>query len=259
MYDNGLSDNIFPTEISPAGKVSFNTSVKSDYSTNEAFKALRSNLLFCGKDIKTVLITSSRESEGKSTVSAELSKSLAEIDKKTLLIDADMRKSVTLRRNPKTQSILGLSELLSGQAELNRVIYNTQLPNFDVIFSGRFPPNPVELLSSDLFGELIKVFRTVYDYIIIDCPPLVPVIDASVISSHCDGAVLVISPGKTEIKEAVYAKEQLSKSNCKILGAVLNETDPKHRDRSKFYKGSAYYGSYAADGTRKPFFKKSKL
>jgi len=235
------SDYPNPTNITTAGRVNFNTSASNDYLTNEAFKTLRSNVLFCGTDIKTVLITSTNEGEGKSTVSSAFAKSFADISKRTLLIDADMRKSVILRRNIKSQNILGLSELLSGQADVSQVIYNTQDPNFDVVFSGRFPPNPVELLSSPKFKEYIDFFSKSYDYIIIDSPPLGPVIDAAVISASCDGVILVVSPGKTVYNQALAAKEQILKSGCRILGAVINQTDPKHSDRSRSGKKSYYY------------------
>lgn len=233
-------DTVYSKSSTVAGRVNFNTQAKNDYTTNEAFKTLRTNLLFCGSNIKTVLITSTNENEGKSTVSTELAKCLAEIEKKTLLIDADMRKSVILRRNLKTQNIMGLSELLTGQAELNQVLYNTQVPDFDVIFSGHFPPNPVELLNSALFAKLLEQFKKKYDYIIIDTPPLNPVIDAAVIGVNCDGAIIVVSPGKTKFQDALSIKAQLEKSNCKILGAVLNETDPKHKDKSRTYKNYYY-------------------
>lgn len=254
--DNNFND-ILPSEFRTAGKVNFNTSAKSDYATNEAFKTLRSNLLFCGTNIKTILITSTLENEGKSTVSTELAKSLAEINKKTLLIDADMRRSTILPRNLKTQNILGLAELLSGQATIEQVLYNTQEPNFDVIFSCAFPPNPVELLNSDFFDSIMEKFKKVYDYIIIDSPPLGLVIDAAVISSRCDGAIMIITPDKTHISEALGVKEQLTKSGCKILGAVINETNPKHKDKSRTYKSRNYYYTATQD-TQKRFsvFKK---
>lgn len=243
--DNKLND-MRPNEIRAAGKVNFNTSAKNDYATNEAFKTLRSNLLFCGSNIKTILVTSTLENEGKSTVSTELAKSLAEINKKTLLIDADMRRSTILPRNLKNQGILGLAELLSGQAAVEQVVYNTQEPNFDVIFSSVFPPNPVELLNSENFDDIMEQFKKTYDYIIIDSPPLGLVIDAAVISSRCDGAIIIITPDKTKISEAHAVKEQLTKSGCKILGAVINETNPKHKDKSRAYKTRNYYYTAAS-------------
>ena len=242
-----INSNLQNSKIAPisyAGRVNFNTTVDKDFPTNEAYKALRTNILFCGSGIKTILITSSHENEGKSTVSTELSKSLSEIGKKTILIDADMRKSVILKKTLKSQNILGLSELLSGQATIEQVLYNTQDPCFDVIFSGRFPPNPVELLSSDNFKKVIDICNKNYDYVIIDTPPLGPVIDAAVISTLCDGSILVISSGKTQYHEIMSAKDQLEKSNCKILGAVLNETSPHGKYTNKYYKkGYYYYGN----------------
>ncbi len=241
MEINNLSNKL---ELQYAGKVNFNTFAKNDFVTNEAFKTLRSNILFCSKGVKTILITSVYENEGKSTIATELSKSLADINKKTLLIDADMRKSVILHHNIKSKNILGLSEYLSGQAYLNEVMYETQIPNFDVIFSGRFPPNPVELLTSNTFEDMLNAFSEIYDYIIIDTPPLAPVIDASVISAGCDGAVLVISNEKVRVSDAVSVKEQLEKSGCKILGAVLNEADPKHKYKSIYRNKKYNYSRY---------------
>ena len=235
------NDMLYSSSVQTAGRVNFNTTVNNDFPTNEAYKMLRTNILFCGADIKTIIITSSHENEGKSTIASEISRSLAEIDKKTLLIDADMRKSVILKKNLKAQNILGLSELLSGQATIAQVLYNTQNPNFDVIFSGHFPPNPVELVSSEIFKMVLTKLKASYDYIIIDSPPLGPVIDASVMSTQCDGAIVVIAAGKTHYQEIVSVKEQLNKSGCKILGAILNEVDSKRIVNSKYYKKNYYY------------------
>ncbi len=231
-----------PNNFTSAGKVNFNpAALRNDFATIEAFKTLRTNLLFSSADVKTIVITSTFENEGKSTISAELARGLAEIGKKTLLIDADMRKSVVLKNNLKAQNIKGLSELLSNQATLEEVLYNTQLPAFDVIFCGHFPPNPVELLSSERFVALLDQFKAAYDFVIIDSPPLNPIIDAAVIAARCDGAILVVGLGKAKIKETLAAKEQLIKSGCKILGAVVNEPDSKHRGLApkKYY---SYYG-----------------
>lgn len=218
-----------------AGKVNFNTSASNDHLTSESFKTLRTNILFSSVDIKTIVFTSSRENEGKSTVCAELAKSLAEAEKKTLLIDADMRNSALLRRNNASQSFCGLSEFLSGQANLDKALYNTQNPNFDVIFSGRFPPNPVELLGSKRFKQLLLDAKSVYDYVIIDSPPLGIVVDSAVIASACDGAAIVIAPGKATVNECVEVKEQLEKSGCIILGAILNDVDSKLTKYNKKY------------------------
>ncbi len=243
--DSEFQDIPRSNNIKAFKKVNFNTASASDYMSNEAYKTLRTNLIFCGSDIKTVVLTSNGENEGKSTISIELSKSLAESGKRTLLIDADMRKSVMLKKGVRAGEIEGLSEVLSGLCDARDVIYNTQDDNFDVIFSGRFPPNPVELIGNGRFEEFVREFRNEYDYIIIDSPPLGVVIDAAVIASFCDGAIMVISDRKVPRSMALNVKEQLDKSGCKILGAIINEADKKvaRYSRKKYYKKGYYrYG-----------------
>lgn len=228
-------------QLTFAGKVSFHVKIATDFVTNEAFKTLRTNLLFCANGCKTILVTSCDANDGKSTTTTNIAKSLAEINKKTLLIDADMRNS-TFLSTEKMNQISGLSEFLSEQADLNSIIYNTQDENYDVIFSGKFPPNPSELLSSSRFRKLLNALKDYYDFIIIDTPPIGLVTDAAVIASICDGALLLISTGKTNIRQASWAKKQLEKSRCKILGAILNESSSKKGYYSKYrYKRRKYH------------------
>lgn len=217
---------------------------KFSYYVKEAFKTLRTNFLFSGSDIKTVLITSCVKNEGKSTVSLELSKSLSLSEKKVLLIDADLRKSVLSTKYTDNEGeVLGLSEYLSAQATLEDVLYSTQLENLDIIFAGAVPPNPVELLGSSKFGELVKEMREKYDYIIVDAAPLGAVIDASVISTFCDGAAIVISSNEIGYRFAKEVKQQLEKGGCKILGAILNRVPTKSSSYySRYYR--KYYGKY---------------
>ena len=225
-------------------KVLFNTSTNEDYFTKESYKTLRTNLIFCGKDIKTIAITSYGANEGKSTISSELSKNLAEAGYKTLLIDADMRKSVMLKKNSQSQQVEGLSEAPSDLKPYTELIYGTQYDKFDVMFSGHFPPMPVELIGNGIFEKMLKELNQIYDYIIIDTPPLGLVIDAAVISSYCDGAILVIADRRVNRKEALEVKKQIENSGCKILGTVINEIDKKS---TKYYRkeySKKYYQEY---------------
>ncbi len=217
---------------------------KFSYYVKEAFKTLRTNFLFSGSDIKTVLITSCVKNEGKSTVSLELSKSLSLSEKKVLLIDADLRKSVlSTKYTDNDGEVLGLSEYLSSQATIDDVLYATQFENLNIIFAGAVPPNPVELLGSAKFQELVGAMREKYDYVIIDAAPLGAVIDASVISSFCDGAAIVISSNEIGYRFAKEVKLQLEKGNCKILGAILNRVPTKSSSYySRYYR--KYYGKY---------------
>lgn len=165
--------------------------ITKDYRSNEAYKTLRTNIEFSGADNKVIVLTSCTPDEGKSTVSLNLSISLAESGKRVLFIDADLRKSVLTGRHRVTEEVKGLSHFLSGQAEVDEVMYKTQEEGLIVMFAGVVPPNPSELLGQKRFEALISSARKVYDYIIIDAPPLGSVIDAAVIARVCDASVLV--------------------------------------------------------------------
>lgn len=209
-----------------------------DFFTQEAFKVLRTNLQFCGQDVRVVALTSSHENEGKTTVALHLAKSLAELNKKVLVIDADMRKSVIAGRNANVKQVVGLSELLTRQAELHDCIYTTQYSGLSIIFAGKYPPNPVELLSSPLFDNLLADMRKQYDYVIIDTPPLGLVIDAAVVAPKIDGTMLVLDNGNVRYRQAQDVVAQLEKSGGKVLGVVRN-----HVTRSSgSYYGGRYYG-----------------
>lgn len=216
---------------------------KPDYSTNESYKSLRTNLLFCGEDKKVIAITSCTPNEGKSSVAMNLSISLVESGKKVLLIDADLRKSILVARSGVKEEVKGLSHYLSQQVALDNVIYSTNIPYFHMIYAGVVPPNPAELLGGKYFKNLLKMVRDIYDYVIIDCPPLGSVIDAAIIAEECDGSVMVIESGVISYRFAQEVKEQLIKANCPILGVILNKVDSKKLG----YYGK-YYGKYGHYG-----------
>lgn len=195
---------------------------EEDYFTREAYKSLRTNIQFCGKDVKVIAITSVTENEGKSTISMHLGKSFAELGKKVLLIDADMRKSVMAGRNTNASAPCGLSEILSGLKDKAECMYPVKDLDMQMIFAGTYPPNPVELLNSRSFAELLDSLRDGFDYIIVDCPPLGMVIDAAVVAPRCDGVVLVMCSRKVHHKQAKAVVDQIAKSGAKFLGVVRN-------------------------------------
>lgn len=219
---------------------------EEDYATREAYKALRTNLMFCGSDKKVIAITSCTQNEGKSTISMGVAMSLAEVGKKVLLIDADMRKSnlQSIWLDESAGEIYGLSSFLSGQAERDEVIYATQHAGFHMVFSGPYPPNPVELLDSDRFRSFIREVREEYDYVLIDNAPIGLVIDAAVVARAVDGAVLVVAIGKVSAREARKCKAQIEKSGCPILGTVLNHTERKRHYYYSKRHGEYYYRHY---------------
>lgn len=220
---------------------------KNNYQIEEAYKSLRANLQFCGDDKKVIAITSCTPNEGKSSVSLQLAISLAENGKNVLFIDADLRKSVLLGSTKVgQQTVKGLTHYLTGQSELQDVVYSTNIPKLYLIYSGPLPPNPAELLGGKNFRSFLKAVRKVYDYVIIDTPPLGNVIDSAVIAEECDGAILVIESGVISYRFAQEVKAQLEKSNCPILGVVLNKVDMQKQAYGKYGKNyGKYYGDYA--------------
>lgn len=211
---------------------------KKDYFYEEAIKTLRTNIQFTGKNIKTIMFTSCLPNEGKSDVAFQLAQEIGNMGKKVLLIDADIRRSVYVNRYKIKEKVKGLSQYLSGQLAKEFLIYQTNFLNVDIIFSGPIAPNPSELLEEASFSDLLKELRNVYDYIILDTLPLGSVTDAAIVAKECDGAILVIESERVSYKLAQKVQEQLEKTGCKILGAVLNKVNI---EKDKYYQKYDYY------------------
>ncbi|HHT57147.1 CpsD/CapB family tyrosine-protein kinase [Herbinix luporum] len=220
--------------------VEINKLVRLDFQGREAYKTLRSNIQFCGSDIKIIGLTSCIPNEGKSSVSLNLAISMAEAGKKTVFVDADLRKSVLVGRYRINQSLRGLAHYLSGINSKDDIIYQSNIDNLYMIFSGPVPPNPSELLGGEKFTDLIKKLSEEYDYVIIDTPPLGSVIDSAVIAKVCNGMILVIEANNISYKFAQKVKQQLEMTGCPILGAVLNKVDISEKGYGKYY--GKYYG-----------------
>ncbi len=208
-------------------KVTMNLPEVKDYRLTEGLNQLKTNLAFCGKDIKVITITSSVQNEGKSSVAFDLSKTMAEGGKKILMVDADLRKSVLAAKYHIQGIDKGLSHYLTGQAEIEDIIYETETEGFYLSVAGPLSPDPTSLLDSDQFQKFIDKVREDYDYVIIDAPPLGVVIDAAIIGKYCDGAVLVIEQGVIKRKVVQDVIKQLKRGEVRILGAVLNKVDER--------------------------------
>ncbi len=161
---------------------------------------------------------------------------LGKAGKRVLLIDADIRNSTYKTQYDIQEDMQGLSQYLSGQVEhIDQVVYKTNYENLYMIVAGPYAPSPTEMLGDDLFGQLIKAARQVFEYVIIDTPPLGIVVDAAVIGQYCDGALLVIESDATSYRVCQKVKTQLENSGCKMLGAVLNKVQVNSK---------GYYGDY---------------
>lgn len=214
-----------------------------DYFYKEAIKTLRTNLQFSGKNNKVILLTSAYSNEGKSDISFNLAVELGKAGKKVLLIDADIRNSDYKSRYDIKEETQGLSQYLSGQVEqIDQVVNKTNYENLYMILAGPYAPNPIEMLGDEQFGQLLKAARQVFEYVIVDTPPLGTVVDAAVIAQYCDGALMVIRSDATSYRACQKVKAQLERSGCKILGAVLNRESTRGRNSYYSKYSRQYYG-----------------
>lgn len=209
----------------------------------EMYRTLRTNLEFTGVENRVISITSCAPDDGKSTVSFQLACALAESGKSTIYVDADMRRSVFAQRYNIDTEMKGLSHFLSGKIDTSDVIYVTNKERLYVLPTGVFPSNPTELLGNARMDALITALKKVFDYVIIDTPPLGSVIDAAVVSKFCDASMLVLASNTTSRAEAKKVIAQLKTANPNFLGVVLNKVDMK--GSGYYYKRYGYgYGSY---------------
>ena len=213
----------------------------------EYYNTIRTNIQFSGRNLKVITLTSAQSGEGKSTTATNLAISFAKAGFRTLLIDADTRNSVmsgTFKSNERYQ---GLTSFLSGNAELSDVICDTSIDNLMILPAGQVPPNPTSLIQNDNFKSMIETVRGLYDYVIIDTPPLGLVIDAAILAHHSDASLLVVKAGADKRRTITKLKEQLEQSGSVFLGVILNKYDI-HLDKYGSYGSYGGYGSYGNYG-----------
>ena len=217
-----------------------------DYASREAYNLLRTNISFAFPDTeggKIVGVCSSCPQEGKSTTAANLAFSLAEAGNQVLLVDGDMRRpsvftTVGLEMEP------GLSEVLSSKA--TPAVHKGVLhENLSILTSGHIPPNPSELIGSNKMNTLLQEFKSEYDYIIVDLPPVLAVSDPVAVSKYLEGMILVVRHAKTRRRDVVESIRQLEYAGVKILGFVYNRMGS--RGGKKGYSKRHTYGDYKKD------------
>ncbi|WLR52991.1 CpsD/CapB family tyrosine-protein kinase [Bacillus tianshenii] len=197
----------------------------------EQYRTLRTNIEFSSidRELQTLMITSSTPGEGKSTTASNLAVVFAQQEKKVLIIDADLRKP-TMHDTFRIENTVGLTNVLTKQHQAHDAVKQTQIKNLDILTSGPIPPNPAELLGSKGMRETLGHLKEQYDYIIIDTPPVLAVTDAKILANHCDGIMLVVHSGKTEVTAAKRAKEAIINANGNMIGAILNgQKQKKHQ------------------------------
>lgn len=218
----------------------------SPFIVKEAYNAIRTNLLFSqqGEKCPIFVITSPTANNGKSINAINMAISLAQMGKRTLLIDADMR-NPTIHRMFSIPVKNGLSEILAGLTD-NITVSKTDVENLSVLTAGKIPPNPTELLSSSRMDKLLDFVKAHYDCVFIDTPPVNLVTDSTSFSSKATGYILVIKSVTTDIQEVKVTVSTLQHINANIVGFVLNDVNAKNKRYSLYYKKGcrSKYGYY---------------
>ena len=215
----------------------------------EAVNQLRVNLSFTDTNIKKIIITSSIPNEGKSFLSLSLWRAMAQIGKKVLFVDADLRLSEIrdIYDIQTSDTFFGLAHVLSGQCDIQDALYKTNIPNAYMIPTVNAVGNPSFLLESEKLKEVLDQLSEVFDYVIIDTPPIGTVADALTIGKVADGNLLVVRSGFTKKRLVKDSVERLKITGQPLLGIVLNRVDVS-KNSSYYYKGyGSYYGHYNTD------------
>ena len=210
---------------------------KPQSNISEAYRTIRTGIEFSNldKDLKIICITSSKKDEGKTTVLSNLGVSFAKIDKKVLLIDADLR-NPSISKMFDISNTQGLMDILLGKKNIQDCVKKTKQENLYILTGGTIPPNPAEVLSSKKMSEFIESIKDEYDYIFIDSPPVGVVSDASIISAYSDGVIFVVGANEVDSNLAKIAKERLDSVKANIVGVILN--------KFKTDTNSEYYNYY---------------
>ena len=212
----------------------------------ESCRTIRTNIMFTtpGKKLKRLLITSASSREGKTATAISMSVVMAQSGNKVLLIDTDMRRprahqAFGLRKK------VGISSLIIKTASFDQAIQKTGIPNLDFIACGPIPPNPSELLHTNRFRELLDEFSEIYDWVILDSPPVLAVTDAAIMGNFIDGVILVVKSNSTSRGMLAKTKETLATINAPILGSILNNVNLSQRQyKHQYYYYYRQYGHY---------------
>ncbi|WP_353949188.1 CpsD/CapB family tyrosine-protein kinase [Sporolactobacillus sp. Y61] len=202
----------------------------------EQYRTLRTNLNFIrgGEQIRSIVVTSAEAGEGKSTTASNLAIVMAQQGKRVLLIDADIRKP-TLHFAFQKGNSYGLTTLLTGQQAFEDALQKTDIEQLSLLASGPVPPDPADLLDSEEMAAVIRKATIQFDKVILDSPPTLAVTDSKLIANLCDGLLLVVKSGATDIAKVQKAATEFSDVRAKFLGVVLNDQKLKRRDRDYYY------------------------
>ncbi|MEM6753180.1 MAG: polysaccharide biosynthesis tyrosine autokinase [Cyanobacteria bacterium P01_C01_bin.38] len=209
---------------------------------HEAYQMLQANLKFISLDkkVRSIVVTSSVTNEGKTEVAANLAAVMAQVGRRVLLVDADLRKPSQHHLWGLINSV-GLSNVMVGENELEKAVQKVT-ENLSVLTSGVMPPNPLALIDSERMTNFIEMLSLNYDYIVFDTPPVVGTAETAVLSQMVDGVLVVVRPGSVDSASANAAKSLLERSEANVLGIIANGVNVKHEPNNYFY-----YGTYQSE------------
>ena len=220
-----------------------NSNPKSMFS--EAIKTIRTNIAFSdiNNKLKVILVTSPEAGDGKSFIAANLAVAYAHENKRVLVIDCDLRKG---RQHDifgfNNIIVRGYSNLILNygikEEGLEEYILQTRIKNVHLIPAGPTPPNPVELLDSEKNEKLLSKLKSLFDIIILDCPPIIGLSDTLVLTKHSDANIMIVSNKKTKLESLVKAKKAFEQIEAPITGVIVNKAS---------IKDNSYYGYYCND------------
>ncbi|MGL5383955.1 MAG: CpsD/CapB family tyrosine-protein kinase [Culicoidibacterales bacterium] len=203
----------------------------------EAYRVLRTNIQFSNfdQDLQVMTVTSATPGEGKSTTMSNLAATFAQAGKRTIIIDADMRKP-TIHKQFDLAKMRGLSSVLVGVEKFETCVQKSKdQENLDILVCGPIPPNPSEMVGSHKMADFIAYLRTQYDVILIDAPPVLAVADAQILAQIADGVILVAAYNQVQKDQLAEATKRLQKVEANILGVVMNKVDMKNQNGDYYY------------------------
>ena len=212
---------------------------------SESYRGIRTNIQFSNldKNIKVINITSSKQGEGKTTILSNLATTFANLEKKVLILDGDLR-NPTIHRMFELTNVCGVTNVLLEEKSFEECVHCTDTKNLHILTSGTIPPNPSELLASNKMIEFVNKLKESYDYIFIDTPPIGIVTDAGIISTYSDGCVFVVGAKEVEIEMVKISIDRLENVGANILGNILNKFEVS-KNNSNYYNN--YYNKESSN------------
>jgi protein-tyrosine kinase len=215
------------------------------YAVTESINTLCTNLTFTGSKYKKIMVTSVSEAEGKSFLSMEILRTMAELGKRIILVDADLRRSniatkYDIRFN--SNNNLGVTHYLAGKCQLDDILYATDYKRAYFVPVGYCVSNSLALLNSPKLQELLEQLAMQADYVLVDSPPVGMIVDASEIAKSCEGAIFAVSYNQVHRRDLFEARQQIERSGCTVLGAVLNDVPMNVYNKRKYIGNYGRYG-----------------